>query len=251
MAGRSLQTGPCAYALKRATRFTPLSGPILAGTFPTASTFPYRRNARECDNRVRRGESRVVVALGGFTDFPFGLCERSVGASGRCQAGLRARATVRFHGRDPQYLACFSFQLLQHKFVGLKVKLTTVNRYGWLTATSWLSSGWFGVFWRFPRRHGGQSLFIPGHPLWQPIGPQLSPSGPCFSCRRGRSRLTTCVDRTIEAGRPTLVTRHQCPRKDVTAMEKDCILLTLTGFGDALRERFGHTNVSSSVSALQ
>jgi len=33
--------------------------------------------------------------------------------------------------------------------------------------------------------------------------------------------------------------------------EARIILLTLTGFGDALRERFDHTNVSSSVSALQ
>ena len=43
-----------------------------------------------------------------------------------------------------------------------------------------------------------------------------------------------------------------CPSLCVTfPKEARSILLTLTGFGDALRERFGHTNVSSSVSALQ
>ena len=55
---------------------------------------------------------------------------------------------VRIHGRDPQSLACVSFQLLQQNFADSKLKLTTMNRYGWLTAISWLSRGWFGVVWR-------------------------------------------------------------------------------------------------------
>ena len=44
----------------------------------------------------------------------------------------------------------------------------------------------------------------------------------------------------------------RCPSLCVTfPKEARSILLTLTGFRDALRKRFGHINVSSSVSALQ
>jgi len=103
--------------------------------------------------------SRISVGpwhtVGGFTVFSSGRCERSVGGYGRCQAGLHEGPMVRFHERDPQSLACVSFQLLQQKFVGSKLKLTTVNRYGWLTTISWLSRGWFGVAPNGYRQHTG------------------------------------------------------------------------------------------------
>jgi len=70
-----------------------------------------------------------------------------------------------------------------------------------------------------------QSFSIRRHPLWQPFNPQLSASGPGFSCRRGRSLLKIGLDRTVEPGRPTFVTRHRCPRKDVTGMENDCTVI--------------------------
>jgi len=67
-----------------------------------------------------------------------------------------------------------------------------------------------------------QSFSTRRHLLWQPFNPQVSASGPGFSCRRGRSLLKSGLDRTVEPGRPTFVTRHRCPRKGVTGMENDC-----------------------------